>query len=244
MKTQRLASLGSAYVATLAALVRTEMSDDAQQAKTAMVRLGIAGGLLLLGALWLNAALLVFFLQTEYQVLGPLLVGVVLAIVGFLLMRSRKSALPSEYLAGTREVLRSELIAVGLKQPEPERQFGADLADPNRPAPVPERLSPEGAHARMRDLRIQMGQILSPSTSAHYVRGGEPPPVVGFQPKSKTMRWMCHAWQTGRSSKIGGVAGAAATLAAARYPKLRRSIAMFSLVRGLGRAAGERLRRA
>ncbi len=210
-----------------------------------MMRQGIAAGLLMLGVLWLNVALLVFFVvHTEYQVLGPLLVGLAAVIVGFFLIRGRKSEMPSEYLARTREVIRDELAAMGYA-PEPEqRQFGADLADPNRPPPVPERLTPEGAHARMRDLRIQMGQILSPTSTATHIAGGARPPVVGFQPKSKTMRWMYHVWETARTSRVSTVAGGVATLVAARYPKLRRSIALFSLVRGLGRAAGQRMRRA
>lgn len=244
MQTQRLFTLAATYLATLSTLARTELADDLAATKAALVRRGIAAGLLLLGFVWLNIALLVWLLQTEWRLLGPLAIGGIGVLLGLVLLFGSKAKMPGGYLARTKAVVSDEIAAMGFASDRSEEQKQRERdADPDQPPPVPERLSPEGAHARMRDLRIQLGQILSPTRAANYVEGGAPPPAVGFQPQSRTMQWMVDMYQTGAAKKLPAIAGSVVSLLVSRNPKLRRTVAMLALLRGAARLAGQRMRR-
>ncbi len=236
---KRVMTLLGSYLLTLSALAKTEATAEMQQLQAMAVR-KIAGAVLaLLGFVWLNVALLLFLMTTSWPIVGALGIGVIGAVIGVVLLKSGHA--PEGVLVHTRDVVRGELAAMGVGV---SHEPGAPPPDPLLVAP-PEHLSPEGAAARLRMIRIEIGQQISPPDSPYLPEGV--PPLASrpdFVPKSATMRTVLGLWRTGQSQTGRKVLGGVLSLVALRNPTVRRGMAVAGFVKGVGRVLGTRLRRA
>ncbi len=264
---KRVLTLLGAYFLTISSMAKAEASAD-MRAIEAMVARKIVGAVVaLLGLVWLNVALVLFLLTTPWPLEASLAIGVLAALVGIVLLRSGGKSRTAP-LSRTREVLRDEFAAMGIVGPTPAASPGTpDLQDLQSSAglphaapagttaaaatapdpllaPLPD-LSPEGASARLREIRIEIGNEISPRQSPYLPRGVPPlPSRPDFVPRSKTMRTILSLYRTGQSGTGRKLAGGVLSLLALRSPGLRRAMAGAAMVRTISRGVGSRLKRA
>ncbi len=223
----RIAALGADYVATIGALVRTEVAHDAARLRVATRAGVVAAAVVTLGALWLNVGVLLWLLTTPHPIGGALAIGAIALIAGLAMAASARRGVGSlRLLEGTRRVLADEF---GGRHP------GAVHAPP---APT----DPIEAGARLRAIR----EALRDTVALHRGPQGEPideTPVAGFEPRSRSMRTALWLWRAiARVPQGTAMAGALGVLALGS-PRLRRLLATLALLRNLGahpRAHGPR----
>lgn len=237
-----LVRLLAEYVATLALLARTEAGQDFERLSALIKRRMISAGVALLGLLWVNVALVLWLLQTDWPVIGAFAIAAAALGAAWFLGRSPGGGADG-VLAQTREVVRAEMHAMGIGTGDAHAPDGSPLA-----APV-ETLSPAGARARLRAIRVEVGLLLAPPERADLPgmpgSAGEPGAAGGFSPRSRTMRLLMNVWggppETGA---VGTVLGSLVGFLALRSRRLRRLAAFVGIARNLTRMVGRRLRRA
>jgi hypothetical protein len=219
---ERMTSLGTEYAATVAALARTEVRQDVERIKKSLLATAAGVAFVVLGGLWLNIALLLFLLRTPYPDVAALLIGAVALILGVILLaRARRGTEHLRMLEATRRVLADEFGSAA--EPPPPT-----LGPPAPPAPM----MPAEASARLREIREEMRETVSLSSShrVEYVNArGEV-----FQPRSRTMRTLLWVWEALPRVPSGTAVAGALGLLAVSSPTLRRLLAVAALARNLG----------
>lgn len=249
-----IARLLSEYLATIAVLARDEAKDDLARMASLAKRRVLAAGAALLGLVWLNIALLLWIMQSEWRVLLALLVGVVAVVAAWIMARPGASA-AKPMLSDTRALVHEEMQALGLGADGDAPSTAASASGPDSSAagassaPVRPRLEPETARAHLHDIRVEMGRLLAPTERAGEATGlaGEPgaAPPVGFMPKSRTMQLLMAVWGgRPRGSAFGTVMSSLLGFVALRNRKLRRLATMIGMARNATRLVGRRLKRA
>lgn len=252
-----LARLLSEYLATIAVLARDEAKADLARMASLAKRRALAAGAALLGLVWLNAALLLWILQSEWRVLLALLVGVLAMVVAWVLARPGASG-AKPMLSETRALVQEEMQTLGFGASEPASGPAsgeapapgrADAARGGFAAPPAPRLEPATARVHLHDIRVEMGRVLAPTERAGEAAGapaaGSEPPPVGFMPKSRTMQLLMAVWGgRPRGSAFGTVTSSLLGFVALRNRKIRRLATMIGLARNATRLVGRRLKRA
>jgi hypothetical protein len=222
---ERLTTLGGDYAATLAALARTEVRQDVERIRKAMLGTAIGVAMAVLGGLWLNVAVLLLLLRTDYPIVGAAVLGSIALVVGIVFIaRAWRNAEQLRMLEATRRVLADE--------------FGAGVPPGLVPVAAAAPMMPAEASARLRELREEMRETVSlgagPRVELVNARGEH------FEPRSRTMRVLLWVWAALPRVPSGtAVAGTLGVLAVSS-PKLRRLLALLALARNLGGGSGHR----
>lgn len=215
---ERIAALGADYLGTLAALARTEATEDAARLRAAARATLLAVLVSALGVLWLNVAVLLWLAMTPWAVSGAFAIAAVALCAGIIMASgARRDLFALHPMAATRRVLAAE---IGGRDPAAFRA---------PPAPM----GAEQASARLRAIRVQLHQTVA-LVRGPYEAATQAPLPPRFEPRSRTMRTVMWLWRTIPRVLAPTAVTGALSLAAVSSPRLRRLLALIALLRNLG----------
>jgi hypothetical protein len=178
-----------------------------------------------LGAVWLNVALLLLLMRTDYPIVGAALIGVIALIAGLVfIVRARRSVEELRMLEATRRVLAEEFGGGDGSAP-------LQAHSPAMPVHVPAPMMPAEASARLREIREEIRESMSLGSGQRIEMvdaSGRP-----FEPRSRTMRTMLWLWTALPRVPSGTAVAGTLGVIAVSSPTLRRLLALLALARTL-----------